>query len=380
MRYTVKALPYSAFRVEETARWLEDQAANGRLLHTTLGNTGLAVFQKTAEKRVRFHVECADRGEPAAFTGDDGESTPWVYAGIACGARIYRCDDPAAVPPARDTEAELTVLRKARTWGIVSIALWLLLAGLWVYDLVDAGFWLSMTTVSGFVRLCALAAFAVVSAAEIGRVITAAQTIKRMTAQTTTDDPPKQVGGRRAAMSVIVIVLVLVMMVGAFVGLIGGATVPLEEYSKPLPVPTAEELIGGVNAERSGGASFVSYEYTLIAPTMLTYQQEGDYETLDGEALHARAVITYYETLSPWIAQLLARELTDKELMSRYGEARELDIEGLDYVAVYEWPAVAFLQKDNVVMTVDFDTWDSGGENNVVPLEEWIAVAAAYLQ
>lgn len=380
MRYAIKTLPYSAFRTNETARWLEEQATNGLRLHITFGNTGLAVFQKTVPQQVRFHVEYANRGEPAAFVNDAGETTSWEYVGIACGARIYRCDDPAAVLPACDTEAELTALRKARTWGIVTAVLWIVLVGAWLYRLIDEGFWISMTTSLGYVRLCGIAAFAVESAAEIGRVIAATQTIKRITAQTTTDDSPKLVGGWRVAMTATLTALVIAMAGGLFVPLIGGETVPLEEYGKPLPVPTVQELIGNVNAERSGGSSFVSYTSTLIAPTMLDYWEDGVYETNDGERITADVAIVYYETLSPWIAGQLARELTEKELMSRYDEARELDMEGLDYVAVYDWPEIAYLQKGNVVMAVDFDTWGGDGESNAVSLEEWVAVAASYMQ
>lgn len=380
MRYTCRVLPHRAYCPDETARWLEEQAADGWLLKRAGGYTGVMLFERADTCAVRYFAECANRGQPDAFVNENGEASPWVRVGNVCGMEVYRCNAADAVLPARDTQAELAALRKERVGTVVYAVVWAILAMLWVWQAFDGGFWLNMTDAFSSAKLMlgvsilGLVGYRLCLLADIRKAIRALRDAQPST-PTPTVGVTRVVGVIGLVTGVVLAITSVVMWLASLVSV----PIPAAEYGKPLECPTIQDLLGGdatLIPDYKNDEPTVEEMWSIAAPSMVIYQERAVFGTADGETVNGTLTVGRYETWSPRIARSLAEQLLEGYYFFANAEPRVHEDLGVDYACSYGWYAV--LQKDNTILVVDFFNHIDGDGDAVFP-EEWLPYAAEFL-
>ena len=136
--------------------------------------------------------------------------------------------------------------------------------------------------------------------------------------------------------------LVLLLAFGNFVQ--ASSNQPITNYQGPLPFATLQDLTNGTLVQDEDEYNTLERRHSLLAPTILEYSESG--VILQGEeAPWAPSLsVQYYDTCSPWLAQLLVNDLHQERSILAEEPQPMPDLAGMDAAYAYSGKEGVFRQ------------------------------------
>ena len=312
--------PCPKYDLETLESWLTDLATQGLMLQKI--TLGIFVFQKSHPCHVRYRLEAVqignsilddDNSKPDEDMLDAAESCGWSFVAKYAEFYIYLTANANAVELNTDPTVQalsLNALKKRqRTSIIVSVIDILILFPLFGWHLL-----LNMLNNGSFFVLALLFGVITTTANEITALIHLRKLQKKLiTQEPLNHTKPWQPGMRsfRAKQLInFLILFVLIISYGNWVWVhrIAAANISLDVYTEPIPFVTIEDL----------EATQISYGTICVwsdplAPTCIQYNQSATGLRTDGSEKWIQLNIQYYETISPLIAEQVAKEIVSSE-------------------------------------------------------------------
>ena len=384
--------PIPNYDIRGTELWLEKMAMDGYILRKD-GFTGEFVgFDIATPKNIRYRLDAAEKGTKL-FSPGDGEPDPeqvelsrefgWEYTAKRSDFFIYASDDPDATEFHTDPQIQAMALKAVRARSIdqlISTILWPLLLPLGGYFVGFFSILINFRT--WFVALWLFMMFLdIVNAARnTARLIKVRrQILTQGFAQAFTDINKKGIHRHlwdflRLSLAIAV---VCILITYANDSVLGTNEIPIKEYSGDIPFATMADFSpeGSYSSSDYGFGNTVTAWRDLVSPVNIVWDELGRVKCPDGTIIEGGLDIYYHETVSPFVAHNLAKELHHNDKRSkRYSELdTDFEIAGLDYFAVYSdelhFPVV-IMQKGNICVKTRF--YQTGRYN--MPLEEWAEI------
>lgn len=357
----IRLCPCPEYEIEKMQCWLQDMAAQGWLLTEDSFFLGFAVFEKTGPRRLRYRLDAAPK--PATlFNGRDepddharalNEEFGWEYVTRRGQFYIYRTEDPNVpelhTDPAIQEETIRVLSKRLRSNLLGSIFEAVFLG--WLYF----GFMVMIfTTFLGTPMVVwGLGMLVTAWCSQLHRLLRLGNMSKRLREGRTLTEKAQYTG--RAQLYRVWKVLCVVLPIAWFLCL--GVTyanqesIPMEDYSSPLPFATIEDLFPG--AEVTYYDNFIdSYvkEYSdILTPETYEIREYADTLTLpDGTKSYGILHVNYHRTVSPILAQRLCWEYEkhyDRQNSLFSDEERtyiELGDIGADFAVCYRYDGSAY--------------------------------------
>jgi len=352
---------------------------------------GVAQFERGEPKTVRYRLAAAKEstsiwtdgsGRPDEEQVETGAALGWEYVGNRGEFHIFRSADPAALELDTDPQVQalaLEAVRKRQRSNQFFFALW----PIFYFLLHSKGsvFLAAVHAGSGLVlALMGSMLWSVVSNLREYFFLRALK--KRLEAGESLDHGKdwrsrkgRYFAGRAAGWTVVILLVVALtrtLMVS------GEKGIPLTDYVGHPPFVTLYELHGeGEGIYWRSDLSTVREWSDLISPVNLDWSEYATVTYTDGTELGGALCVDYHETVSPWVARLLAQEY---QRWDRWGnrwnwehyEELECPPMDVDWAVAYRsiYPTVVF-QKGNVVVRA----YGYG-----LPLEDWAPKLADSIQ
>ena len=276
-------IPCPLSDIEGLESWLGDMAAQG-LVPVTIGQN-FARFRCSQPKAVRYRLNAKPAPEtflesaPGTPDGEEralAQECGWYYVTAVGDFFLYACEDSDAM-------------------------------GVWhtpVIDFVELG-WLSFC----YLGLLAAALVSVVHNTVL---------LYRFSARLTRGAEPerhknwRKGAGRYLVGRVLAALLFVLTIVWTFAGSAmeksRRGSIPLEDYTAPLPFATLDDYAGqptAPDADAAPAASFVLVQRLPLAPTFIKYEAHGQ---AGANGLRGALYVEYYECITPQLAQTMYRE------------------------------------------------------------------------
>lgn len=351
MKTVWKPLPCPIYDVERLQCWLEDMAAAGLQLQRFRLGTNFAVFSGAEPAAVRYRLSATRRLPGLLDTAPDlpneeewqlSDAAGWHYVAGLAEFYIYRCEDPNAPELHTDPQVQALSYKYARSnarWRVFS-ALWfavihpaLLFHGRLFLMLVELD-WLMIP------YLIFLLLHLAGTAADLVKLERLTRRLKRGEPMLTGKDwRPARLRhwlGQLVLWSSLLFLILSVFFVGAVDG--AAHSVPLAEYTAPLPFATLGDLAEGeltYSKENAYAHNQIEVRQTLLAPSLIEFEQHAAVRR-DGQLLlDGSLYVDYYETRFPLLARQLAAELPGRA-PGRYADTPDASYwQGDILVAVY---------------------------------------------
>ena len=390
-KYRYRIPPCPEYDIPAMESWLEDQASRGLHLSKDGFFGPLTTFEEGPPKKERFRLEPTDRKGGLFSEEYDPEDEAvrmlhqmgWTYRARRGQFFVYSTDDPQA--PELNTDPQV----QAMTMAALSKYLWKTLRSTLIlflfYTLLHFGDWL----ISGAILLRTwwVALLGVLLLWDLGRDIIELMVLRRYRRQLQNGEPlPHRADHRRRSITYLAgnavrkalwAVLGITFAVYLLPIMTDMCYVKLEDYHKPFPFATLEDLYPGSEVDRMDGIlhSHVYEWEDLLAPENYDFKEYADV-TLDGESLHCYLTVRYHRTRWEWTARKLAREMVSQDGGNAFDqtaakifhnepvEVTELAIPDADYCAYYckNMPdPYLIIQKDDVVLKVNLDILGAAG-------------------
>lgn len=316
-------IPCPLSDIEGLESWLGDMAAQG-LVPVTIGQN-FARFRCSQPKAVRYRLNAKPAPEtflePAPGTPDGEERAlaqecGWYYVTAVGDFFLYACEDSDAPELNTDPQVQALSLRYAKRQvfapaGLLAywlVTFWVRYAmGVWhtpVIDFVELG-WLSFC----YLGLLAAALVSVVHNTVL---------LYRFSARLTRGAEPerhknwRKGAGRYLVGRVLAALLFVLTIVWTFAGSAmeksRHGSIPLEDYTAPLPFATLDDYAGqptALDADAAPAASFVLVQRLPLAPTFIKYEAHGQ---AGANGLRGALYVEYYECITPQLTQTMYRE------------------------------------------------------------------------
>lgn len=348
-----RLVPFPCYEVEACESWLTDMAAQG-LFVEKLGRT-LARFHRGLPQTVRYRLTAARlKGSWMDVVPSEPLSTEKVlYAecgwDFICSQQeffLYACRDSAAPELHTDPAVQDLSLKIASR-----SAWWALIGGIAVlamqYFLNGRGRLARLLVEMPLLSLCMyLYIFGALflTARDLYHILRLSRRLRRGYA------PNHRKNWRPAAwtyrishgITLCSFSLVLLLAFGNFVQT--SSRQPIQNYQGPLPFATLQDLTAGTLVRDEDGRNTLEVRRSLLAPTILEYRESG--VILQGEESHWDTSLTvqYYDTRSPWLAQLLVNDLHQERSILAAEPQPLTDLPGLDAAYAYSGKEGVFRQ------------------------------------
>jgi len=298
-------------------------AAQG-LVPVTIGQN-FARFRCSQPKAVRYRLNAKPAPEtflesaPGTPDGEEralAQECGWYYVTAVGDFFLYACEDSDAPELNTDPQVQALSLRYAKRQvfapaGLLAywlVTFWVRYAmGVWhtpVIDFVELG-WLSFC----YLGLLAAALVSVVHNTVL---------LYRFSARLTRGAEPerhknwRKGAGRYLVGRVLAALLFVLTIVWTFAGSAmeksRHGSIPLEDYTAPLPFATLDDYAGqpvALDADAAPAASFVLVQRLPLAPTFIKYEAHGQ---AGANGLRGALYVEYYECITPQLAQTMYRE------------------------------------------------------------------------
>ena len=316
-------IPCPLSDIEGLESWLGDMAAQG-LVPVTIGQN-FARFRCSQPKAVRYRLNAKPAPEtflessPGTPDGEEralAQEYGWYYVTAVGDFFLYACEDRDAPELNTDPQVQALSLRYAKRQvfapaGLLAywlVTFWVRYAmGVWhtpVIDFVELG-WLSFC----YLGLLAAALVSVVHNTAL---------LYRFSARLTRGAEPerhknwRKGAGRYLVGRVLAALLFVLTIVWTFAGSAmeksRHGSIPLEDYTAPLPFATLDDYAGqptALDADAAPAASFVLVQRLPLAPTFIKYEAHGQ---AGANGLRGALYVEYYECITPQLAQTMYRE------------------------------------------------------------------------
>lgn len=316
-------IPCPLSDIEGLESWLGDMAAQG-LVPVTIGQN-FARFRYSQPKAVRYRLNAKPAPEtflefaPGTPDGEEralAQECGWYYVTAVGDFFLYACEDSDAPELNTDPQVQALSLRYAKRQvfapaGLLAywlVTFWVRYAmGVWhtpVIDFVELG-WLSFC----YLGLLAAALVSVVHNTVL---------LYRFSARLTRGAEPerhknwRKGAGRYLVGRVLAALLFVLTIVWTFAGSAmeksRHGSIPLEDYTAPLPFAALDDYAGqpvALDADAAPAASFVQVQRLPLAPTFIKYEAHGQ---AGANGLRGALYVEYYECITPQLAQTMYRE------------------------------------------------------------------------
>lgn len=384
--------PIPNYDIRGTELWLEKMAAEGYILRKD-GFTGeFASFDITSPTKLRYRLDAAPHGT-RLFSPGDGEPDPeqvelsrelgWEYIAKRSDFFIYVSADNGAAEFHTDPQVRAMALKAVRNRFVDAFVsnlfnLLLLPLGAWRFGLMT----LMIGLRTWFVLLWLV--MVILDIIHSARKVTGLMKVRRQImeegfAEAYTDINKKGTLRHlwdfvRIALPIFIVCVILSYWSDS---LLGTHEIPIEEYRGNIPFATMADMLP------EGKHRFADYDFgntvetwqDIISPVNIVWDEISEVTEPDGTRLDGGLDVYYHETLSPFVANNLAKEFHRRDKREkRYSEfENELSFPELDYFAVYSdelhFPVV-IMQKGNIVLRARL--YQTG--TSKMPLEEWAEI------
>ena len=391
--------PCPPYDVEGTESWLNDMAHDGWILAEDGIFGGVATFEKSEPVNMKHRLTAAKKGtglwsenngDPDAEEIEHSAMYGWEYIARRDGFHIYRSADPEARELDTDPEVQVMALKMLRKRQRGSWGEWLFWIVYTFYRLMSGQLILSMIFAKSWFMLIA---FGVVLWFLINSVIRALhyrKLGKKLVEQGHLDSGKNwrknaasyQIG--RFVRYGLVIALIMILFANITSTVLGEKESPIAEFREEPPFATITDFAEGeYELENYGSwANNVIHWSDWIAPDCWRWHEIAKVTTEDG-IINGGLYIDYFETVSPAVAKLAAKEYYRDAKWERWERLYNLDddFEILDVTLPEADFAVAYmdeihmphviLQRGNIVINASFHQY---GDSMDLSIEEWAAI------
>jgi len=160
--------------------------------------------------------------------------------------------------------------------------------------------------------------------------------------------------------------------------------VSLDSYSGEIPFATISDFAGpGSSDYRNtmsgvmvGSVNTVMEWSDWLAPRCIDFNEHAQITLSDGNVLKGGLYVEYFETVSPWVARLIAKDYNRIDRLKRGYEPIDAPNLNADFVTAYysklHFPVI-LIQKDNIVVRAFFY---QTSESYMMELEDWAGIMA----
>lgn len=384
--------PCPSYHVEAMESWLESMARDGYFLRNDGFFLGRATFDVGAPRKVRYRLQAAPKrsllddmtDRPSEEALEISEALGWRYVASQGRFQIYYCADPDARELNTDPEVQslsIDVIHSQERSSLLSALLWWLL-----YPLI----WLrhgAFTTAIGIGSALYIGGLSLVMwrmVASIRKVLYLYRLRKRLAAGNTLQHSRRWGKSRRYYAERILFVALLIVWLGGFFyswKQDEANKKSLIEYQGSLPFAAIEDLDPkGVYTTDNGLGlgNTIERKTDLLAREVIELVQIGTLRQSNGKVISGGLLVRYYDTVSPFIAQRLAREQQARDRWNNRKRYEPLELPtglNVDYAVGYRavFPTVILRQGRRIIHIVFYQT---GPET--LQLEEWIPTFADY--
>lgn len=365
-RQTVRRLvPCPPYDVEACESWLGDMAEQGLMLERWGGFE--ARFRRETPRPVRYRLTAARLKATLLFNHPDaGEQELYEEAGWHFVCRqgefyIYACDDPAAPELHTDPAVQALSLKMACRSTLFSCTCWVLIIALYSSDLIfgDGFLFFVEHPPTALVFAFSHLWFALTSLQNLFCIFALRRKLKRGL-------PPDHHknwrwsaplhrcanGLWRLALPFLVVLLFCAIFHPDRSAYLRNT----EERKDAMPFATLEDLAEGTFVPDEERYQYSELRRSLLAPTIWEYSESGRIVQGDDVLLDTYMTVTYYDTLLPLLARLLAPALHGQEELLADVPLTAPELPGMDAVYFYGSESGAFWQlilvQDDRVMSV----------------------------
>lgn len=387
-RYAYRLPPCPAYDVEATESWLSAMAQKGFVLTRDGFFLGFATFEKTQPQALRYRLEASEKklaplseDSPPEEAEELYASYGWRYVASRGQFRIYCTDSDEARELNSDPRVQaiaLSMVRKRESGNLAMSLFWLLFYPFFIFrgGIVRAAIEIGMP-----MTLLALGLIAWVLARSVREVVHLHRLGKSLAEGNPLDHGKDwHAHALRYRVGKLLHLLAWLALIGC--GLAAWSAdirkeneVPLTEYGAALPFATIADFApeGDYTLYDIGYSNTVSAVSRLLAPTVIAYREYAHVALPDGSLLEGGLDVEYYETASPLLARIIAREFLRKAKHEKHYAECELPPLDVDYAAGYTdyFPTVV-LQKGNRVISAMF--YQTGTSS--MPYKDWVRIVA----
>ena len=388
--------PCPAYDVEGTESWLSDMASEGWLLEEDGIFCGVATFEKADPVNMKYRLTVAEKGtsmwgenngEPENEEIEHSAACGWEYIARHDDFHIYRSADPMVRELNTDPEVQAMALKMLKKRLRGSWLEWLF----WIaYFILRCG---KSKLITGMIYMkswFALLTFAVVLWFIVNSAIRSLHLKKLQKKLIEQGRLDKDKNWRknevtyhlgRAVRCVLVIALVIILLANLDAKVLGEEEIPLPEFTENPPFATIADFAEGEYKLQNYGswANNVIHWSDLLAPDCWRWHEIAEVHTENGK-IDGGLYVDYYETVSPFIAERIAKEYYREAKWDKDFELFEAELPEGDFVAAYydeiHIPNM-ILQRGNIVINVSFHQY---GDSNMLSFEEWTAKVGEFLE
>lgn len=399
MRHTkIQWIPWPHYDVETVESYLQDMAAQGWHLKKDSITFGFACFHRGEPKTVKYRADAAqhstslwaeNQGAPSFEEIALGEALSWEYVAVWGDFFVYRCDNPHAPELHTDPAVQaltLNAVKKKQRSSLVTCLLWLV-----VYPalVLRQGLLLTALSIGSWVMALVVALALSLAAGEVAKAFHLRALQRKLLRDGTWNRKREWRRNRKwycagsAVWVAISFTVVCTTVAGWSKDLFYEDYVPLDAYTQPLPFAVMRDLADGAYKvtlrDLDRGIHTIQEDTDLLAPRMIAYNEHAAITRRDGTVLNGGWYVDYYTMASPFLAQVLEKELYRRG--SRDAQFTPLELPALPvdmargYVDGLHFSTVLMRHGKHVLRLRFFQTSD----NYTMPLEEWAGIAAQKL-
>lgn len=387
---TLRLSPCPAHDIERTTSWLENMALDGLFLTEDGFFAGFGIFEKGTPKKVRYRLNAANKstsmwsdnmGKPDEEELSLIEDSGWRYVANRGDFNIYMTEDVSAGEINTDPYVQsiaINKIRKNRVSSLISLLFWILLWPLFrirfciVMTAVTIGTWLTLFGVLLIIWEIYLSASKVVYFSKLQKRLENGDSLDYKKNWKRTAFVNKVMPFLSWLLIILWIVLLLIAKEAD-----DERKIDIADYDGEIPFATMEDLGKGVFVPSSWNFDYmnkIKVNSDLLAPTIISFDQTGSVELPDGRLLEGGLSVDYYETISPWLAREIARELRSYDKKNNHKYYDDIDCPELDADAVYAYtalfPTVVIVDGCKVIHVTFYQT----SPTYDMPLSEWAEI------
>ena len=402
-RHTIYRLPpCPAYDVEGMESWLTDMARRGWFLAKDGIFAGVATFESGTPCNAQYRLEAAqkstsiwaeDGGEPDPEQVELSEKYTWEYVTKRGSFYIYRSFYADARELNTDPQVQaltLNAVKKRQFGAVMEIFFWA-----FVYPLCMLHGGILITAIhmkTWFFLLAVLFALWMLADALIGLVCFNRYQKRLQEGRTLASGcrwRKRRVVyfSKKGVKIVLAVVLLGLLLQNWSRSVLAEDKVQLDQYGGEIPFATMADFAGAEATDyrmtmlgMEMGFNTVQEWSDWLAPRCLDYGEHAEITLSDGRTLNGGLYVAYYETASPVIARLLAREYY--RLDKRKDNFQEIQAPAVDaeFVAAYKnelhFPTI-LIQKGNLVLRAYFY---QTSETYTMDFTQWAKIMAQSLQ
>ena len=327
-----------------------------------------------------------NNGDPDSEEIEHSAMYGWEYIAKRRDFHIYRSDDPSARELNTDPEVQAMALKMVKNRQRGSVVEWIFWIAYFILQCIRSRF---ITAIIYAKTWFMILVFGVVLWFIINAVIRSVhfrRLGKKLKEQGCLDSGKnwKSSAARyyvgRFTRYALVIALVIILMVNISSTVLGEKELPISEFTENPPFATIADFAEGEYELQNYGSwgNNVIHWSDWLASECWRWQEIAEVHTDNGK-LDGALYIDYYETVSPVVANLIAKEYYREAKWDKDFEIFEADLPEGDFTAAYyneiHMPNM-ILQRGNVVINVSFHQY---GEGYKLSFEEWTAIVGEYL-